>query len=182
VTTSAQTSSLAPGLKYGLLAGAGMTAWLLICHVLGVHTKHLDATRYTDWVTAAILVLALGRMLHHLLYSADRYWLPVWVGLLHCALASLVASMVYYVAFSLYLHFLNPNYADYYLEWRFAVLRAAGEPERAIGLMAREFRWSLGPVGLPITIGSLYLLIGLFASPIITLWLNWRRKEVVNPR
>ncbi len=181
MTTASQTTSLAPGLKYGLLAGVGMTAWLLVCHALGFHGRHIAVSQYTDWVTNLILVVALWYLVRHLISSDNRYWLPLWVGLLHCGLASLVAAIVYYIAFSLYLHFLNPNYADYFLEWRFAAMRAAGRPEKEIGLMAREFRWSLSAIGLPATIGGLYMLVGLFAAPVITLWLNWRRKEVINP-
>ncbi|MES1168600.1 MAG: DUF4199 domain-containing protein, partial [Oleiharenicola lentus] len=102
----------------------------------------------------------------------------VWVGLLHGLFASLVAAMGFYVAFSLYLHFVNPNYPDLYLEWRFAQMRAAGQPEAEIGMMARTFRWSMGPKGLPLTVLGFYLLTGFVASPILTLWLNWRRKDV----
>ena len=182
VTAAPKTSLMAPGLKYGLIAAAGMTAWLLVCHVLDVHTTHIGASQYTDWITELILVLALWRMLYDQLYAPNRYWLPVWVGLLQGLFASLVAAMGYYIAFSLYLHFINPNYPDFYLEWRFALMRAAGRPEVEIGTMARTFRWSMGPTGLPVTIGGFYLLIGIVASPILTLWLNWRRKEVVDPR
>ncbi len=181
MTTSANsTSVLAPGLKYGLIAAAGMAASLLVSYALGLHTKHLALGSYTDGVTAVILVAALWCMLHHLLYGANRYWLPVWVGLLQGLFASLIAAMGFYVAFSLYLHFVNPNYPDLYLEWRFAQMRAAGRPESEIGAMARAFRWSMGPTGLPVTILGFYLLVGTIASPLITLWLNWRRKEVAH--
>jgi len=180
VTAPAQkTSVLAPGLKYGLLAAAGMTAWLLLCHGLGLYTTHIAAGRYVEWIGELIFVTALWRMLHHVLYAANHYWLPVWVGLLHGLFASLVAALGFYIAFSLYLHFINPSYPDFYLEWRFASMRAAGQSEVEIGTMARTFRWSMGPTGLPVTILGFYLVIGIVASPVITLWLNWRRKEIV---
>ncbi len=180
-TPATQTSVLAPGLKYGLIAAAGMSAWLLVCHLLGVQTKHFGASRYTEWVTELILILALWRLLHHRLHDDNRYWLPVWQGVLHGAFASLVAAMGFYIAFNLYLRFVNPEYPDLYLEWRFATMRAAGQSEQEIRTMARTFRWSMGPTGLPVTIGGFYLLIGIVASPVITLWLNWRRKEIVHP-
>jgi hypothetical protein len=182
VTTSAEkTSFLAPGLKYGLIAAAGMAASLLAAYALGLHTRHFGIGAYTDSLTPVILVAALWRMLHQLLNTANRYWLPVWVGLLHGLFASLVAAMGFYIAFSLYLRFVNPGYPDLYLEWRFAQMRAAGQSESEIGMMARTFRWSMGPTGLPVTILGFYLLVGTIASPILTLWLNWRRKEVVHP-
>ena len=46
---------------------------------------------------------------------------------------------------------------------------------------ASAYRWSTGPVGLPITIAGVYLVFAFIASPILTLWLNWRRKEPVQP-
>ncbi|MES1168905.1 MAG: hypothetical protein ABUL61_07010, partial [Oleiharenicola lentus] len=80
----------------------------------------------------------------------------------------------------LYLLFLNPDYTDLMLEWLVTGMRTAGKPEEEIRLMARAFRWTMGPTGLPVTVFSLYLLIGVIASPLLTLWLNWRRKEPVH--
>ncbi len=167
---------MVPGFKYGLLAAVGMTAWLFCAYALGFHSQHLAYAQSVEWGTAAILVVALWRMLRQQVHTPDRYWLPVWVGLLHGLFASLVAAMSYYIAFSIYLRFVHPDYPDQYLEWRFAQMRAAGLPEQDIGTMAREFRWSMGPTGLPLTLLGFYLLTGFVASPILTLWLNWRRK------
>ena len=171
---------MAPGLKYGLIAAAGMIAWMLGEYALGLHTTRIGLGHYTSWATEVILIVALWRLLHHRLYQAGRYWLPVWEGLLHGVFASLVAAMSFYIFLSLYLHFLNPDYPDLALEWQVAQMRTAGKPEEEIRLMARGMRWSLSPVGLPVTVFGLYLLIGVVASPLLTLWLNWRHKEPVH--
>lgn len=181
-TPAVSPSSATLALKYGLIAATGMSIWLFICHALGVHSRHFGVSHYTEMVTELILVLALWRMLHHQIRDPNRYWLPLWVGVLQGLFATLVAAMAYYVVFSLYLHLVNPDYPDLYLEWRFAKMRAAGLPESDIGTMARTFRWSMGPIGLPINLGGFYLLVGLIASPVITLWLNWRRKEHADSR
>lgn len=170
-------SPLAPGMKYGLLAAAGMTAWLLLAFALGLHSRHVALGRYVDWGTEIILVVALWRLTAHLLESKGLYWLPVWQGWMHGLYASLVAAMTFYITFSLYLRFVNPDFPDLYLEWRVAAMRAAGTPEEAVREMARNFRWSMGPIGLPFSVIGFYLLLGFVASPILTLWLNWRRKE-----
>ncbi len=166
-----------PAIKYGLIAAAGMSLWMLGEYALGLHSMHIAIGYYSSWGTEVIFVAVLWRLLHHLLYQANRTWLPVWEGLSHGVLASLVAAMGFYVFLSLYLHFLNADYADLMLEWQVGQMRAAGKPEETIRLMARGFRWSLSPVGLPVTVFGLYLLIGFIASPLLTLWLNWRRKE-----
>ncbi len=174
--------AMASVFKYGLLAAAGMTAWMLGEYALGLHTTRLGLGHYTRWGTELIFVLCLWRLLRHQLHGAQRYWLPVWEGLLHGLLASLVAVLSFYVFLSLYLHFLNPDYADLALEWQIARMRAASIPEEEIRVMARGFRWSMSPVGLPVTLFTSYLLIGIVASPLLTLWLNWRRKEPVHAR
>ena len=117
-------------------------------------------------------------MIRQLVQSPERRWLPVWVGLLHGLYASLVAALGFYIVYSLYLRFVHPDYPDLYLEWRVAHMRAAGQTEEEIRTMAREFRWSTSSIGLPLTLGGFYLLVGFFASPILTLWLNFRRKEI----
>ena len=165
------------GLKYGLIAAAGMSAWMLGEYVLGLHTTRLDIGHYTSWGTEIILIAVLWRLLHQLLYQPNRSWLPVWEGLLHGAIAGLVAAMGFYVFLSLYLNFLNPEYADSMLQWQVDHLRTAGTPEEEIRAMARGFRWSVSPTGLPVTVFGLYLMIAIVASPVLTLWLNWRRKE-----
>jgi len=170
---------MAPGLKYGLIAAAGMSAWTLGEYALGLHTTHLAIGYYSSWGTAVILVAALWRLLHHQLYAAGRTWLLVWEGLLNGVVASLTAAVGFYIFLSLYLLFLNPDYTDLMLEWLVTSMRTAGKPEEEIRLMAHTFRWTMGPTGLPVTVFSLYLLIGVIASPVLTLWLNWRRKEPV---
>lgn len=168
---------MASGMKYGLLAAAGMSVWLFLVYALGLHGAHLSWGRYVDWGTELILVYAIWRLLRHEFESRNRYWLPVWQGWLHGLFASLIAAMGFYVVFSLYLRFVNPEFPDLYLEWRVAHARAGGQPEEEIRAMAKAFRWSMGPIGLPSTVLIFYLLVGLVASPILTLWLNWRRKE-----
>lgn len=171
---------MAPALKYGLLGASGMILWLLGEYALGFHGPRIALGQYTTWGTEIILIVALWRLLHHLLYAGNRYWLPVWLGTAHGLLASLVAAMLLYVFVFIYLQFINPAFSDAYLEWEIGRMRSQNMPEEEIRLMARGFLWRTSAVGLPLSIGSLCLLIGLVASPVITLWLNWRHKEVVH--
>ena len=170
---------MAPGLKYGFIAATGMSLWMLGEYALGLHTIRIGIGHYTSWGTEVILVLALWCLLRHQLHGAGRTWLPVWEGLLYGAIASLVAAMGFYIFLSLYLNVINPDFSDLYLEWSVAQMRTAGKSEAQIREVARAFRWSLSPVGLPVTVFGFYLLIGFVASPLLTLWLNWRRKEPV---
>lgn len=170
---------MAPALKYGLLAVAGMVAWMLAEFMLGLHGTYIGIGHYTSRGAELILVLALWRLHHHQVYADNRYWLPVWVALLHGLLACVVAALGLYVFLNFYLHFLNPFFPDRYLEWLVAGMRSDHVPEELIREKARVFRWSYGTLGLPIVTFSTCLFIGLVASPLLTLWLNWRRKEVV---
>jgi hypothetical protein len=159
------------------MAAAGMSAWTLGEYALGLHTTRIEFGRYTGWGTELIFIFILWRLLRETLHQPNRSWLPVWEGLLHGAVLSLVAAMGYYVFVSFYLHFINPDCINLMLESQIAHWRAAGKAEAEIRQMARGFLWSVGPMGLPVTVFGLYLLIGLVASPLLTLWLNWRRKE-----
>lgn len=169
---------MASGMKYGLLSAAGMSAWLFVAYALGFHGAHIALAQYVEWGSAAILVVALWRMLRWEVLAPERRWLPVWVGLLQGLLTSLVAAMGFYIAYSLFLRFVHPDYPDLYLEWRVAQMRTAGIAEEDIRTLAREYRWSTGPIGLPVTLLMFYLLVGFFASPLLTLWLNFRREKL----
>jgi len=166
-----------PGLKYGLIAAAGMSAWMLGEYWLGLHTTRAGIGHYTSWGTEIILIIVLWRLLHQLVMQPHRRWLPVWEGLLHGAITGLVTAMGFYIFLSYYLNFLNPEYADSMLQWQVDHLRVTGTPEEQIRVMARGVRWSLSPVGLLLTVFVQYPLVAIVASPLLTLWLNWRRKE-----
>jgi hypothetical protein len=122
-------------------------------------------------------MLALWRTLHQQLHAENRYWLPVWAGLLRGLLTGLVTAMGVYLYLSFYLNFLNPDYPDLHLEWQVARLRAEGVDEARVRSMARFYRWTVSPVGLPASLAAFYLLFAFIASPLLTLWLNWRRKD-----
>jgi len=165
-------------MKYGLLAGIGMTAWLVLAPALGFPGPHIGLAQYVEWGGAVILVVALWRMLRWQVLAPERRWLPVWLGLLHGLYTSLIAAIGFYIAYSLYLRFVHPDFPDLYLEWRVAQMRSAGIAEENIRTMAGEYRWSTSAVGLPLTLVAFYLLVGFFASPVLTLWLNFRREKL----
>ena len=164
-------------LKCGLLGAASTSLWLLLGYALGLHTTRIAVGHYFNYGAEVILVLTLWRSLHGQLHGENRYWLPVWLGLIRGMLTALVTALGITIFLSLYLNQLNPSYPDLYLEWRVGSMRAAGESEEQVRAMARAYRWSTGPVGLPVTVIGVYLLFGFIASPLLTLWLNWRRKE-----
>jgi len=168
---------MSPALISGLLAAAATGLWMLLCLALGLHTTRIGLGHYANYGAEIFLILALWHSLHRQLHGENYYWLPVWRGLLRGLLTSLVAALGVYVFLALYLNFINPDYPDHYLEWQVGQLRAAGLPESEVRAMARSYRWSTSPTGLPVTILGLYLVFGFVASPILTLWLNWRRKE-----
>lgn len=170
---------MSPSLKHGLLAAGLTSGWLLVLYALGLHSRHIAWGHYANFGAEIILVLALWRSLRAHLLAGNLYWLPVWRGLLHGVATATIAAMGIYCFLSVYLTWINPEYPLLHLEWRVAALRAAGESEEQIRGFARAYHWSTGPTGLPVTVGFVYLLFAFIASPVLTLWLNWRRKEIV---
>lgn len=169
-------------LKYGLLAAGATSLWLLLAWALGLHTTHIATGHYANYGAELILAVALWRSLHQQLHAENRYWLPVWLGLIRGMLTALVAAMGVYIFLSLYLNFINPDYPDLHLEWQVGRMRAAGDAEEEVRAMARSYRWGTGPIGLPVTLLAVYLFFAFIASPLFTLWLNWRRKETAQIR
>ena len=166
-----------PELKYGLVAGLGMSGWTLLEHVLGFHTRRLDLGEITSWGTLVILAASLYFLLRHHLVAGRRYWLPAWESVLYGALASLVAAMVFYIFQGLYHTFLNREWVDLYLEWKVAQKRAAGVGEEEIRAFARSVRWQCSPAGLAVMTLGLHTLFGGLLSAMLSLWLNWRHVE-----
>ncbi len=164
-------------LKYGLVAGLLMSAWMLVEHLFGLHTTHLAAARYTGIVGDLIPAVMLYLLLKHQLTALRRYWLPVWEGMLYGLAASLAAALVFYIFLNAYKFFLNPSWVDLQLEHRVAELRATGTAETDIQSQIVRLRYAYGPVGLTLTV-PVFTLVGAGFSALITLWLNWRQKEI----
>lgn len=166
-----------PSFTFGLLAAGATSLWLLLAYALGLHTQHIALGHYFNYGAEVLLIVALWRTLHRQLHAQNRYWLPVWIGLLQGMFTALVAAMGVALFLSFYLNFINPDYPDLHLEWRVATMRGAEVPEEEVRAMARAYRWSTGRIGLPISVAGLYLFFAFIVSPLLTLWLNWRRKE-----
>lgn len=171
-----------PEYKFGLLAGAGMSAWLLAEFLVGLHTRYLGAAAYTHWGTELILLLSLFALLRHQVRRLNRYWLPVWEGVLYGTLTSLVAALVFYAFAAVYLAFIHPDWPDLRLAHDIATMRERGVPEEEVRAYARFFRQAFSPVGLALSILGAYTVIGAVFSSALTLWINWRHKERVDPR
>ena len=168
---------MAQALKYGLLAAVATSTWLLLAYAAGWHSRQIAFGHYANYGAEIFLALALWLSLRAWLRERNFYWLPVWRGLLQGMATALIAAMGVTTFLSLYLNFINPHNPDLHLDWLVASMRAAGEPEEQVRATARAYRWSTGPVGLPVTILCVYLIFGFIASPLISLWLNWRSKQ-----
>lgn len=168
-----------PELRAGLLAGGAMSAWILLEYALGLHTRHLAAGEFTHWGTEIILCAALYLLLRHRRVGTRRRWLPVWEGVLRGGGASLVAALVLYCFTVTYVSVIHPDWPDLVLARNIGLMRAEGLPEPEIREHARAFRWGFTPAGLATSVIGFYTLSGVVASALLTLWLNWRRKEPV---
>lgn len=159
-----------------------MSAWLLLEFLAGLHTKHLDVASVTHWGTELILAIALLAMLRSQVRRLNRYWLPVWEGVLFGTWTSFVAALVFYAFTALYLAFIHPDWPDLRLAHDVAAMRDRGVPEEQVREYARFFRNAFSPVGLAVAILGAYTVIGAVFSSVLTLWINWRHKERVDRR
>jgi hypothetical protein len=171
-----------PEFRWGLYAGGAMSAWVLLEYALGLHTRHLALGEFTHWGTEVILCAALFFLLRHQLAGRGRSWLPVWEGVLRGGGASLVAAVFLYCFTAVYVFMIHPDWPDLVLARNVGLMRAEGVPEPVIREHARAFRWGFTPSGLAVSVIGFYSLVGVVASSLLTLWLNWRHKEPVHGR
>lgn len=169
-----------PELKYGLIAGGAMSAWMLVEFQLGLHTTRIAFGHYTAWVTDLIPVVMLYFLLKHRFALLQKDWVPAWQGMLYGLLASVTFALVFYIFLNLYQYFVNPAWVDYQLEWKVARLRAAGAAETEIRQQIVALRQAYGPVGLALYVPA-YTVLGGCVSVLVTLWLNWGRKHRAYP-
>ena len=116
-------------------------------------------------------------LLRQHLARPGRPWLPVWEGILRGGSASLVAALGLYCFTATYVFVIHPDWPDLVLVRTVEQMRAQGVPEAEIREHARAFRWGFTPSGLAVSVIGIYSIVGVMASSVLTLWLNWRRKE-----
>ena len=165
-----------PELKYGLIAGGGVSLWFFAEYLLGLHTTHLAMGEYTGRISNLIPFIALWVLLKKMqaglgpLFTLRR---GLWTGLV----TSFIAATVIYIFLAVYGRFIHPGWLDHALQWKVEQLRAASVPEEKIREFITYFRQMNSARGLLISTLLTWTLQGGLMALCLTLWLHWRAQK-----
>jgi Protein of unknown function (DUF4199) len=164
-----------PELKYGLLAGVGVSLWILVEQLLGFHTTHIAVGEYSGYFSNLIPLTLLFLLLKGRRDAAGGQ-LALGPGLRAGLYASLIAALVVCCFLVAYSQFINPGWMDQALDWKVAQLRAGGVTEMAIREDIRFFRRANSPAGLILTtLAGMTVMGAIFSLGFTLLLRRWPR-------
>jgi Na+/H+-dicarboxylate symporter len=102
-------------LKYGLISGVGVSAYVMLEYLLGFHTSRPEVGKYSGFLAAIIPIIAvyLAVSRRHALSG-----LTFGRGLLTGVAVTLISAVVLTVFFLCYNRFINPGWQEHLLEWQ----------------------------------------------------------------
>ena len=165
-----------PELKYGLVAGGGVSLWFYTEYLLGLHTTRLALGEYSGRFSSLVLLIALWLLLK-MKREAFGPLFTLRSGLWSGLFTAFVAATVIYIFLALYGQFINPGWLDHALAWKVEQLRAAKVPETEIREQITFYRQTNTARGLLYSTLISWTLQGGFMALLLTLWLNWRGQK-----
>lgn len=161
-----------PELKYGLISGAGVCAWIGLEYLLGFHTTRPEVGAYTGFLSNLIPLAALFLLLRVRRNQVFDGRLSLAAGIGAGLYASFVASLIVYSFLVAYSHFINPTWIDQALELKVAAWRAQQVAETDIQQQILRYRNAYTPVGLLGTVILGMTLMGGLFSVALTLFVR----------
>lgn len=166
-----------PELKYGLISGVGVCAWIMGEYLLGFHTTRLEVGAYTGYFSCLIPLATLFLLLKDKRDQAPDGRLNYWPALKSGLHAAFISGAIVYGFMVVYNHFINPGWLDLALDWRVARLRTDGIAETAIREEIKLYRQLNSPVGCLISIVAGTTVMGGIFSLGLTLLLRRRPRR-----
>lgn len=153
-----------PELKYGLICGAIVCAWIALEYLLGFHTTRPEIGAYSGFLSNLIPLVTLFFLLRAKRARVYDGQLSLGAGIWAGVYASFVAALIVYTCLVLYSHFINPTWIDQALEAKVAAWRAQQVAEGDIQNRITVYRNAYTPIGLVGTIiVGMTLMGGLFS-------------------
>jgi hypothetical protein len=166
-----------PELKYGLIAGAGVCAWIMGEFLLGFHTTRLAIGAYSGYFSCLIPLAALFLLLKGKRDQSPDGRLNYWPALKSGLHAAFISGAIVYGFMVVYNHFINPGWLDLALDWRVANLRADGIAETAIREEITLYRQLNSPIGCLVSIvAGTTVMGGIFSAGLTLLLRRWPRR------
>lgn len=171
---------MSPEFKYGLVAGAGVTLWIIAENSLGLHSTYIEVGEYTGYFANLIPLTTLFLLLRKKQAATYDGRLTIGQGIASGLLASFVGALIVYGFMVVYNRWINPYWVDNALAIKVAHQRAQGVSELVIRQEINFYRQANSPVGLiASTLLGLTVMGGVF-SLILTLLLRFNAKSPRN--
>jgi hypothetical protein len=141
-----------PEIKYGLICGALVCAWIGLSYLLGFHTTRPDIGAYAGFFSNLIPLVTLFLLLRVKRAGIYDGRLSLGAGIWSGIRASFIASLLVYAFLVTYSHFLNPAWIDHALEAKVAAWRAENMVETDIQRRITAYYDAHTPLGMVNTI------------------------------
>jgi len=124
-------------IKYGVIVGIGVSAWVLLEFLLGFHTSLMHVGQYTGYISIIVPILGIYFGLKEIKkQEAFGFWNGVKHGMLIVSLASVIITMFFYG----YNTIIHPEWLDRGIEFQTQQMRAQGISEGNITDMTLQMR------------------------------------------
>ncbi|MGI8893549.1 MAG: DUF4199 domain-containing protein [Bacteroidia bacterium] len=159
-------------LKYGLLAGIGVSIYIFIEYLLGFHTTHPEIGQYSGYFSATIPVLAILFAIKEKRNRSFNGYISFGQGFITGTIVTIISAFIITGFFVLYNHSINPEGATYLSNWKSEQMRAENISEQEIAASIEE--WNA--MNNPLIIFTTSFLMGLIITVIFAFLL--RRKKI----
>lgn len=116
-------------IRFGILAGLGLSAWTFLEFLLGLHGKYYAVGAYTGFLGVVLLLLCLWLLIRNLHRAGG---LTFEAGLTAGLVLSVLAAAIYGLFLWLYGAFINPDWAAFSLEQQVQSMKADGLDQKDI--------------------------------------------------
>ena len=162
-------------LIYGIAAGLGISLWVFIEFLLGLHDKHLEIGQFTGYLSTIIPIACIYLGLKEKRGQLSPETLTLQQGLTTGLIVSLISGIITTAFFLLYYHFINPGWRQSAEDFERSQWEHTGMPEEEIALQIEQLKFLNSDTGVVIFNMISSLVLGMIISFFLTLFL--RKKE-----
>lgn len=157
-------------IKYGLIFGVSLSAYIMLAHVLGFYTTNIQSGKYGDIAVTLLPIVILFLAIREKRRRGGS--LTVLQGILTGLLVVLISYPISATFLWIYHHFINPNWLEYIIAYERDKMARAGIEMNLINEQINMLRTRSS--GMAQLIGGLFgtLILGFVLSLIISLILR----------
>lgn len=166
-----------PELKYGLLTGATVSAWIALEYSLGWHTTHAETGEITGYFSSLVPLIFIYFLLREKQAASESGRLTLGQGIAAGLVTSLFGAVIVYAFMLAYSQWINPFWVDNALAHKVTMMRAKAIDEAEIRRAITFYRQLNSPSGLIATTLLGMTATGGIFSMVVTLFLRFQQRD-----